>query len=144
MGLSRKRKQHLAQITARAAESKKHRKIDEENRRRGRFLRKQREEEDFWADEHEDFGSESSSDKSNIDESRLGGYSSDEENLDERENVGDGTQEGWEITMGGYNQRHKNTLLCLFGKMMQVDVFEELGGVVHRPQKNVNDDVKEK
>lgn len=60
-------------------------------------------EEDFWGnrkkrktfwDEHEDFGSESSSDESNIDESSLSGYSSDEENLDERENVGDGIQEG--------------------------------------------------
>ena len=85
MGLSKKRKQHLAHITARAAETKKHRKIDEENQRRRRFLRKQREEEDFW-DEHEDFRSESSS---------------DEEILEEGENGGDGTQEGLGDDNGG-------------------------------------------
>ena len=43
MGLSKKRKQHLAQISVRAAKSNKHRKTDQENQRRG----KQREEEDF-------------------------------------------------------------------------------------------------
>ncbi len=91
MRLSKKRKQHLAQITVRAAESKKHRKIDQENQRRRRFLRKQREE-DFW-DEHEDFRSESSSDESDFVESSFDGYSSVEENLDEGENGGgDSTQ----------------------------------------------------
>ncbi len=54
MGLSKKRKQHLTQITVHAAENKKHQKINQENQRRRRFLRKQREEEDFW-DEDEDF-----------------------------------------------------------------------------------------
>lgn len=93
MWLSKKRKQHLAQITIRAAESKKHRKIDKENQQRRRFLRNQREEEDFW-DEHEDIWSGSSSDESDFVESSLEGYSSDEENLDEGENGGDGTQEG--------------------------------------------------
>ena len=78
MGLSKKRKQHLAHITARAAETKKHRRIDEENQRRRRFLRKQREEEDFW-DEHEGFRSESSSDESDFVESSLDVYSFYEE-----------------------------------------------------------------
>ena len=65
MGLSKKRKQHLAQIIVRAEENKKHRKIDQKNQQRRRFLRKQREKEDFW-DEQENFRSESSSDKSNF------------------------------------------------------------------------------
>ena len=47
MGLSKKRTQHLSQITARAAESNKRRKVDQENQRKRRFLKKQREEEDF-------------------------------------------------------------------------------------------------
>ena len=109
MGLSKKRKQHLAQITVRAAESKKHRKIDEENQRR-RFLRKQREEEDFW-DEHEDFRSESSSDESDFVESSLDGYSSDEETLDEGENGGDGTQEGLGDDNGGVQLEAKKHII---------------------------------
>lgn len=52
-------------------------------------MRKQREEEDFW-DEYKNSGWESSFDKSNVDKSSLGGYSSDKKNLDERDNVGDG------------------------------------------------------
>ena len=101
MGLSKKRKQNLAQITARAAECKKQRKIDQENQQNRRFLRKQREEEDFW-DEHEDFRLESSSDESNFVELSLDGYSSDEENQDGRENRrGDSTQEGLGDDDGG-------------------------------------------
>lgn len=100
MGLSKKRKQHLAHITARAAETKKHRRIDEENQQRRRFLRKQREEEDFW-DEHEDIRSESSSDESDSVEYSLDAYSSDEEVLDEGENGMDGTQEGLGDDNGG-------------------------------------------
>ncbi len=87
MRLSKKRKQHLVQITVRAVESKKHRKIDQENQRRRRFLRKKRQEKDFW-DEHEDFQSESSFDKSDFVESSFDRYSSGEENLDEREDGG--------------------------------------------------------
>ena len=44
----------------------------------------------------------------------------------------------------GYSWRLKIRVLGLFGKMTQVNTFEELGGVVHRPQKNVKDDVKER
>ena len=109
MGLSKKRKKHLAQITVRAAESKKHRKIDEENQRR-RFLRKQREEEDFW-DEHEDFRSESSSDESDFVRSSLDGYNSDEENLDKGENGGDGTQEGLGDDNGGVQLEAKKHII---------------------------------
>lgn len=36
----------------------------------------------------------------------------------------------------------KNTLSSLFGKMMQVDIFEAVEGVVHQPQKNANNFVK--
>ena len=61
MGLSRKCKQQLSQMSVRAAESHKHKKIDQENERR-RFLKKQREEENFW-DEYEELRSESSSDE---------------------------------------------------------------------------------
>ena len=87
MGLSKKYKQHWAQIIVRAAESEKHRKIDQENQRWRRFLRKQREEEDFW-DEREDFWSKSGSDKSDFVESSFDGYNSVEENLDDGENEG--------------------------------------------------------
>ena len=101
MGLSKTRKQHLAQITARAAESNKRQKTDLENQRRRKFLRKQREEEDYW-DEHEDLQSESSSDESNFAESSLDGRSSDEENSEVDNRRGDGTQEGLgECTVGG-------------------------------------------
>ncbi len=51
-------------------------------------MRKRRKEEDFW-NEHHNFWSESSSDKSDFVESSFDGYSSVEEKLDEREN-------GWE------------------------------------------------
>ncbi len=61
MGLSKKRKQHLSLISARAAESHKHkRSIGKINKKR--FLKKQREEEDFW-DKFEELRSESSSDE---------------------------------------------------------------------------------
>ena len=93
MGLSKKRKQHLAQITARAAENKKARKIDLKSQQKRRFLRKQREEADFW-DEHEDPRSESSSDESNFDESSHDEQSSNEESLEVDDGRGDNTQEG--------------------------------------------------
>lgn len=52
-------------------------------------MRKQREEDDFW-DEYEGFRSESSFYESNFVESSLDGCSSDEENLDGREEGGRG------------------------------------------------------
>ena len=55
-----------------------------------RFLRKQREEEDFW-DEHEDPRSESSSDESNFDESSHDEQNSDEESLKVDDGRGDNT-----------------------------------------------------
>ena len=79
MGLSKKRKQHLSLISARAAESHKHRKIDRENERKKRFLKKQIEKDDFW-DEFEELQSESSSDESSIEDSSLVEPSSDEDN----------------------------------------------------------------
>ena len=102
MGLSKKRKQHLSLISARAAESHKHRKIDRENERKKRFLRKQREEEDFW-DEFEELQSESSSDESNIEDSSLDEPSSDEDNLEVDNKRGIIHMNGWETKMGGYN-----------------------------------------
>ena len=92
MGLSKKRKQHLRRITARAAESHKHRKIDRENERKKRFLRKQREEEDW--DEYEESLSESSSHESNLEDSSLDKPSSGEGNLEVDNKRGDNTHEG--------------------------------------------------
>ena len=48
MGLSKKRKSYFAQIPLPVTESKKHQKIDQENQRKRRFLRKQEGEEEFW------------------------------------------------------------------------------------------------
>ena len=93
MGLSKKRKQQLSQMSARAAESHKHRKIDRENERKRRFLRKQREEEDFW-DEYEEPCSESSSDESRFEDSSHDGTSSEEDNLDKGNIRGDNICEG--------------------------------------------------
>ena len=104
-------------------------------------MRKQREGEDYW-DEHEEFPSESSSDESNFVESSLDGRSSDEEHWDGK---GDSTQEGFgDSNGGGYNSRLKIAVSSLFGKMTQVNNFEELGDVVHRPQKDVSVVVKER
>ena len=73
-------------------ESKKHRKINQENQQRRRFLGKQREKKYFW-DEHEDFLWEFSSDESDFVEYSFDGYNSVEENLDEGDNRGgDSTQ----------------------------------------------------
>ena len=93
MGLSKKRKQQLLQMSARAAESHKHRKIDRENERKKRFLKKQREEEDFW-DGYEEPLSESSSDESNIEDSSHDESSSEEGNFGLDDVRGDDTLEG--------------------------------------------------
>ncbi len=77
MGLSKKRKQQLSYITARSLESRKQRKVDNENQREKEFLRRLREEEDYW-DEYED-NLESSSDESDDNESSPDESSSDEE-----------------------------------------------------------------
>ena len=100
MGLSKKRKQHLSLISARAAESHKHRKIDRENKQKKRFLRKQREEEDFW-DELEELQSESSLDESNTEDSSLDEPSSDEDNVEVDNKLGDNTYEGLGDQDGG-------------------------------------------
>ena len=78
MGLSKKRKQQISFAIARSLESRKHRKVDEENRRKKEIWRKQREEEDYW-DEYEDYSLESSSDESECDEPSLDLPSSEEE-----------------------------------------------------------------
>ena len=100
MGLSKKRKQHLSLITARAAESHKHRKIDREYERKKRFLKKQSEEEDFW-DEFEELRSESSSDESSIEDSSLVEPSSDEDNPEMVKKRGGNTSEGLGDEDGG-------------------------------------------
>ena len=100
MGLSKKRKQHLSLISTRAAENQKHRKIDRENERKKRFLKKLREEEDFW-DEPEELQSESSSNESNIEDSSLDEPSSDENNMEVNNKRGDHTREGLGDQDGG-------------------------------------------
>ena len=79
-------------MAARAAECPKHRKIDRGNERKKRFLRKQREEEDFW-DEYEELQSESSSDESNLEDSSLDEPSSEEDSLEVDNKRGDNTHE---------------------------------------------------
>ena len=91
---------HLSQMSARAAESHKHRKLDRENERRRRFLRKQREEEDFWG-EYEELRSEFSSDESHFEDSTPDEPSSEEDNP---EGVTDGgiiLVKVWEIMIEG-------------------------------------------
>ena len=100
MGLSKKRKQHLSLMTTRTTESHKHRKIDREYERKKRFLKKQREEEDFW-DEFEELQSESSSDVSSIEDCSFVEHSSDEDNLEEVKKRGDNTCEGLGDEDGG-------------------------------------------
>ena len=100
MGLSKKRKQHLSLITARAPESHKHRKIDQEHERKKRVLKKQREDDDFW-DEFEELQSESSSDDSGIEDSSLVEPSFDEDNLEVDNKRGDDTYEGLGDEDGG-------------------------------------------
>ena len=80
MGLSKKRKQQLSYITARSLESRKQRKVDNKNQREKEFLRRQREEEDYW-DEYED------NLESNFDESDDNKSSPDESSSDEEEGV---------------------------------------------------------
>ncbi len=53
-------------------------------------------------------------------------------------------RKGWETTMNRYNWRWKSTLSSLFWMMMKVKTFEALESVVHQPQKNVNNVVKER
>ena len=77
MGLSKKRKQQLSYITARSLESRKQRKVDNENQREKEFLRRLREEEDYW-DEYEE-NLESSSNKSDDNESSPDKSSSNKE-----------------------------------------------------------------
>lgn len=93
LGLSKKCKQHLSLISARAAESHKYRKIGRENERKKKFLKKQREEDNFW-DEFEGLQSESSSDESSIEDSSLVEPSSDEDNFEVENKLGDNTNEG--------------------------------------------------
>ena len=98
MGLSRKRKQQLSQITARSLQSRKRLKV--ESQRKKEILRRQREEEDFW-DEHEDPRLESSSDESNCDESSQDESNSAEEDLVIENKRGDSTCEGLGNDDGG-------------------------------------------
>ena len=81
MGLSKKRKQQLNNVTARSLESRKHRKVDNENQRQKEILRRQWKEEDYW-DEYKDFYMESSTDESDNNKP-----SSDKPRSDEEEEV---------------------------------------------------------
>ena len=95
MGLSRKRKQQLREITSRSFETRKLRKLDQENHRKKEILRRQRDEEDFW-NEYEGVSVDSSSDESSPDK-----YSSEEEELMVEGGRGDNIQEGLGDDDGG-------------------------------------------
>ena len=101
MGISRKRKQQLREITSRSLETRKLRKLDQENQRRKEILRRQRDEEDFW-DEYEDVSVDSSSNESSPDE-----YSSEEEKLMVEGGRGDNIQEGLGEDDGGVRLEHE-------------------------------------
>ena len=100
MGLSKKRKQHLSQITVRSLESRKHRKVDRETQRKKEILRQQRKDEDFW-DEYEGLSLGSSSDESNCEGSSQDGVSSKEKDLAIKDKRGDSTYEGFGDDDGG-------------------------------------------
>ena len=100
MGLSKKRKQQLSYITARSLESRKQRKVDNENQREKEFLRRLREEEDYW-DEYED-NLESCFDESDDNESSPDESSSDEEGgVIEENRKEEGVHEGLGDNEGG-------------------------------------------
>lgn len=80
IGISRKHKQQLSQITGLFIESRKRQKADGENRRKKEIPKRQREEEDF-GDEYEVPNPESSSDESECDKSSSDQSSSGEENM---------------------------------------------------------------
>ena len=81
-------------MSARAAESHKHRKIDLENKRKRWFLRNQREE-NIW-DEYEEplLELESSLEEWNLEDSSLDEPTSEEDNLELDNKRGDNTYEG--------------------------------------------------
>ena len=119
MGLSKKRKQQISFAIARSLESRKHRKVDEENRRKKEIWRKQREGEDYW-DEYEDYSLESSSDESECDEPSLDLPSSEEEE-EEGERIKDkrkeeGTREGLGDDEGGVPLENKKRIFELVWK----------------------------
>lgn len=87
MGLSRRLKQQQREITGRSIESRKLRKLDQENHWRNEILRRQGEEEGF-SDEYEDISIDSSSDESSPEES-----SSDKEESVVEGGRGDNKQE---------------------------------------------------
>ena len=100
MGLSKKRKQHLSQITSRSLEIRKHRKVDRENQRIKDILRRQRKEEEFW-DEYKNPSSEFSFNESNCDGCSQDGPSSKEEDLVVENKRRDCTYEGLGNEDGG-------------------------------------------
>lgn len=102
MGLSKKRKQHLKQITARSLEIRKHRKVDRENQQKREILRKGTEEEDHLEEdflgEDDDLRLESSSHELNCQASCQDRPSSEKEDLAERR---DSTCDGLGADGGG-------------------------------------------
>lgn len=88
MGLSKKRKQHLKQITARSLEIRKHRKVDKDNQQKREILRRGREEEDHleedFLDGDDNLRLESSSHELNCEASCQDRPSSEKEDLVEK------------------------------------------------------------
>lgn len=83
-----------------------------------------------------------SSDEPNCERYSQGGFSYEEEGLVVEDKRGDGTCEAWDMMIGGYNWRAPSRLLSQTGEKTPVGTFEQFGDVVHRPQKNVKDNVK--
>ena len=136
MWLSKKHKQQLSFITGRFLESRKYRKVDNENQRQKGILRRQREEEEYW-DEYEDYSLKSSSDESDCNEPSPDLPSSDEEEeevtKDNRRE--EGTREGLGDDEGRVLLESKERTFEPTWKSDAGGYLEELEDVVHRPQK---------
>lgn len=109
MGLSKKRKQQLAHITARSIEIRKRRKVDRENQQKDEILRREREEEDRLEedllDETGNLRSISNSLELNCDGSSQDGTSTEKDNLVVENKGGDGTCDGLGNHDGGVQLR---------------------------------------
>ena len=129
MGLSKKRKQQISFAIARSLESRKHRKVDKENRRKKEIWKKQKEEEDY-RDEYEDYSLESSLDESEYDEPSLDLPSSEEEQEEEEgERIKDKRKE--EGTREGLGDDEGGVLLESKKRIFEPTWKSEAGGYLH-------------
>lgn len=140
MGLSKKRKQQLAHITARSLEIRKRRKVDRENQQKDEILRREREgearlEEGLLEDETENLRSISNSHELNCDGSSQDGTSTEKDDLVVENKGGDGTCDGLENHDGRVQLRAEEQTFKPIGGEMQVATCEGCGDVVRRRPK---------